>query len=396
MKKKIIIVLCSFITIYSTSSIAQIKASLTVSEPKEVVTQSSSSCPFQSGVITSVSIPNQQSLKIGILLSDPAPAGGAQFRVSMDDPSIAAAGDKDQGFFPILTVPSGAQQSINKAEIFGRKVGSTQLVYTSLTSGVSNAILPVAVWDINEKDNAFLDTNPEPRGGIFGFFEVSHCRASDDSGDISTDINVLSKCGKPVKGVATDGISKLLMRINSGLSGTACYEIISSSSFNQGVINPAVTSTSPVMGLNQAFSFYTAPDEIDSTKEFSEVEVEFSFTPEVGFGNTSRKQAKFKLVRPPVLLVHGIWSDQNAWDESFYKNDKFITHRADYGSSNADNFSKNFPKIQEFVKKSIKNLKDKSYAVTKTDVVSHSMGGILSRLYIQSDKFNRPNNFNKG
>lgn len=67
-----------------------------------------SSCPNQTGVLTSISVPVSYPLELAVISeTGPAPAGGATFQLSSEDPSIVAAGDPKQSFLPEVTIPEG-------------------------------------------------------------------------------------------------------------------------------------------------------------------------------------------------------------------------------------------------------------------------------------------------
>ena len=268
-------------------------------------------CPDRGGLLDSISVPVGQPLNLSVLLGAPAPKGGATFQLSSNDPSIVAAGDKRQAFLPRVFVPEGQTVS-NEFTIFGIKIGGTRLRLIALTPGFGSASFPLGAWDVNRGgDERFIDANSA----------LKTCRASDASNDISTDPNRLSQCGAPVKGIASDALSQLLLRSVSGLPGTMCYEITSSSAFDQGRIQTPLLTTQRVGTLDYGFSFYKAPEFFGDTSDFRTLEVEFTFTPSIGNGNTTRFRARTKIVRPPVVLVHGVWSKAGAWSGDYTKKD---------------------------------------------------------------------------
>jgi hypothetical protein len=61
----------------------------------------------------------------------------------------------------------------------------------------------------------------------------------------------------------------------------------------------------PVSGLNCGFSYSTPPAFSGFGAGTRGVEVEFSFTPNVGNGNTWHLRATFQVLRPPLVRVHG-------------------------------------------------------------------------------------------
>ena len=348
-------------------------------------------CPDRGGLLDSISVPVGQPLNLVVQLGSPAPRGGATFQLGSDDPSIVAAGDRRQGFLPRVFVPEGQILS-NAFTIFGIKVGGTRLRLTALTAGFGSNSFPLGAWDLNKGgEERFVDANAAS----------STCRANAGSPDLSSDANRLSQCGVPVKGIAADGVSRLLLRGVSGLPGTMCYEITSPVPTPNGVgggeIATPVRVTQQVGSLNYGFSFYKAPDAFDDTANFREVEVEATFTPSLGNGNTTRFRAKTKIVRPPVVLIHGIWSSRSAWGGDYVKDNPFrTTFTADYEATNGARYANNSPRVQGFIADGLKAARDKGFAVTQADVLGHSMGGILTRLHIGSGNFKRPDNFGQG
>lgn len=346
-------------------------------------------CPDQGGLLDSISVPVGQPLDLAVQIGSPAPKGGVSFQTSSANPAFVAAGDVRQGFLPVVTIPEGEFVS-NTFTIFGISVGQTQLVLTSLTSGFFGGAFPLGAWDVNRSgagsDQKFLDANDSNQP----------CR---DSGASTTTSNpsLQATCGNTVKGVAADGVNPLLLRTVSGLAGTACFEIVSSTSLDQGTIQTPLTVTQPVNSLNYGFSYYTPPAFYGDSSQSRTITVEFSFTPNIGNGNTSKVQAKTTIVRPPVMLLHGLWSDGGSWSKDYLRNDAtHTTYAGDYKGTNGSSFSTNQTKVQGFINQVLTQFRRKGYAATQADVIGHSMGGILTRLYAGSPNFQRPDNLGKG
>jgi pimeloyl-ACP methyl ester carboxylesterase len=363
---------------------------LPVSSPNQRVL-AGATCPNQGGILNSVSVPVSKPLELAVVSFQPAPKGGATFELSSADPSIVAAGDPRQSFLPQVTIPEGQTQS-NPFFVFGIKVGATTLDAKALTPGFIGFSDPLGAWDINPGDDPtatkFLDANPP----------TNTCR-TPNTANLSTDPNVLSTCGMPVQGAVTDNVTKLLMRMVSGLPGTACYKITSTGPPDQGMVSTDVTGTQSVGSNNDAFSFYTVPDGFDAMSDSRMVQVQFTFTPNIGNGNTTMFTAPLTLVRPPVALIHGIWSDRKAWSGDFWNRkptSSYFTFAADYGPTHDASFTTNATMVKDFVSNAVQQAQAGGYAVTQADVVAHSMGGILTRLYAASKDFMRDDNYQKG
>ena len=96
-----------------------------------------------------------------------------------------------------------------------------------------------------------------------------------------------------------------------------------------------------------------------------------------------------KFVLPPVLMMHGIWSDGHTWDElknyfqtnGLYRYKPFEILTPSYPSDMSFEVNRTF--VGGYIDELIKNCGQNRLSAGKVDVVGHSMGGILSRLYIQ-------------
>lgn len=101
------------------------------------------------------------------------------------------------------------------------------------------------------------------------------------------------------------------------------------------------------------------------------------------------------LYRTPVVLVHGLLSSASAFEimEDFLLDEWFFAHpelvySMDYSSTNASAFSVNSSIYATKLYDYITHLIDIcDYSVGAVDIVCHSMGGILSRLYLQKTDY---------
>ena len=288
----------------------------------------------------------------------------------------------------MVTIPAG-QTISNAFALFGVSVGSTALDIIPLSGGFVPSSFPAGAWDVNTSGaaNKFVDANPPS----------ATCRAGGTA-NISQDPSVLATCGTPVTGAASDGATQLLMRTLAGLQGTACYEITSTSSFDQGTVaTPLASTQAGANNLNYAFSLYKVPADYADTSNSRTVTVTFTYTPSIGNGNTTSFTADLTVLRPPVVLVHGLWSKPSAWGSSFVRNDStHTTVTANYKSTNASHFAVNIPFVQQSIQNALQQFRATQNAVTQVDVIGHSMGGILSRLYSNSSQNTRVDNYNLG
>jgi pimeloyl-ACP methyl ester carboxylesterase len=343
-------------------------------------------CPNTGGLLDSISVPVNQSIAPAVQISGPLDHD-VSFRLSAQNPAYVAAGDKVQGFLPIVTVPAG-QVASNTFDLFGISVGATALNIVPLSSGFVTTSYPAGAWDVNKSGGSskFVDANPPS----------ATCRTAG-SPSLSTGADVLTRCGTTVDGVAADGVTKLLMRTLAGLPGTACYELTSTSTLEQGTVETPLATTQAVGDLNYAFSLLRAPSAYGDDSGSRKVTVTFTFTPSIGNANTTTISADLTVLRPPRVLMHGLWSKPAAWDDSFVRNDAtHTTVKGDYKATNASHFATNVPKVKQALDNARKQFRAGRNAATQVDVVGHSMGGILTRLYANSSDNLRPDNYNLG
>lgn len=105
----------------------------------------------------------------------------------------------------------------------------------------------------------------------------------------------------------------------------------------------------------------------------------------------------WKILRAPVVFVHGIWSGPDAWTSIIARMDGAtdppgrwpvaIMDTVNYFQTNAAPFATNYPKVGSTINALLTRLRQHGISAGRVDVVGHSMGGILARLYIQSPEY---------
>ena len=94
---------------------------------------------------------------------------------------------------------------------------------------------------------------------------------------------------------------------------------------------------------------------------------------------------QFFLVKPPVVLLHGLWSGPETWDELIPKLEEhgYDRHHNIIAQpySKAASFAKNSEEVNTRVQEAFTAVRGEGYVAKKADVVGHSMGGVLAKLY---------------
>ncbi len=152
----------------------------------------------------------------------------------------------------------------------------------------------------------------------------------------------------------------------------------------------------------QAFAIYRVPPEFNRPgDEGDEVLGERFFNFRIVYtpagGSPRETRVSFKLVRPPVVLIHGLWSDAGTWSFPLVTDSRFSIERADYRGRHADRFAANAGVVSRSIQAAVYRLREeKNVAATQADVIGHSMGGLLSRIRVNDATYKSNENFFSG
>lgn len=148
-------------------------------------------------------------------------------------------------------------------------------------------------------------------------------------------------------------------------------------------------SSLPPSSSNVITISYNHPQYIESETNGNYIHIELV---EIATGDV-KETIPLALYNPPVLLVHGLGANGEAFKElqeylqsEFYYPEE-LTFSVDYKSTNDEEFFVNEPVIPKHTDGIIKEAIINHYSVGEVDIVAHSMGGILSRIYLQSNYY---------
>ena len=243
-----------------------------------------------------------------------------------------------------------------------------------------------------------------------------------DGPEVTTDPVLLATIpGQATGGLAADGVTRLLVRVDVSSPGTVDFVVRGTSSSDVSGVGwlaaPGATSgtadyTAPVVALaggrHVAFAVLHAPREFtESTTQSPDdnyhlATVSATFHPAGGGGATSASR-ELAVVRPPVVLMHGLWSSAvGAWANSswpLFYDSRFYWVPGDYCRTNDRRFESNVVEAWHWTRTALERFrKDNGVAATQVDYIGHSMGGILGRMYaanVHGDYF-RDNNYGAG
>lgn len=144
-------------------------------------------------------------------------------------------------------------------------------------------------------------------------------------------------------------------------------------------------------GTNHVYFEYTHPTDLPPAGEkYREVRIALQDFSTVNNAYSTVSVMVIWVHRLPVAMVHGLWADKTSFGAmeeelrgSEYYPDMLIS--ADYKPTNASPFSLNMNVVPSNLDMLITNCHESHLAAGKVNLVVHSMGGVLSRLYLQGN-----------
>lgn len=241
--------------------------------------------------------------------------------------------------------------------------------------------------------------------------------------------------------VAADGTARLLMafRTGDGCSGTTClvkgHDVLQWTIVTPG--DPDFAGRLISLDGNQSGTSVTDGIDVDCTNiaictsesatiHWAIYEAPKNYGPEGGYPSRTVDiriedlrgycvEGAIQIRRPPVVLVHGIWSSPAIWEESGFSSaltGKFpgLIQNPVSVLDPGGRFKANASQLRRDVAQAIATMRNATVpgpaecpeweqngtAVAQTDLIGHSMGGDLSRLVAVDPKSKKPSNFMKG
>lgn len=234
---------------------------------------------------------------------------------------------------------------------------------------------------------------------------------------MSDNKNNLSTGGEERIGATADGASMLLIRCQFfGLDAPpkGNIELSISGQGTIGYLSPGVGEPIPTYsGSNTiniqwvkttagifGFALYTPPlnygYELANNKPFM-LRAVYNFP---GTDKPYEKEINLELLKPPVALIHGMWSNKETWGPAFinYKG-QFETFLIDYEKLAARNFFDLGHVVKNGVREIVHSYRLRRIAATRVSAICHSMGGLITRQFFTDKKgadYFRKDNFGQG
>jgi pimeloyl-ACP methyl ester carboxylesterase len=245
----------------------------------------------------------------------------------------------------------------------------------------------------------------------------------DIDGKLINDINLAANLTTHRSGTIADGISKLILIVESKSSLQFSIKDTSPDNTTNGTLS---SLKQPSKDDNKSSS--TAKDSPDNISNGKSV-VAAVYTPPESFNqvmgsyrtinvnvsdpNNSAStlfEIPIQLYRPPIVLVHGLWmNSDNAWVATKFADSLrcygFHYTFADYEEHNSETFDPcdnkvfgnyGIDSIRNAVHKILGEYRYFSIAASQVDLIAHSMGGLMARGFVQQPDYKGKENYMKG
>ncbi len=234
---------------------------------------------------------------------------------------------------------------------------------------------------------------------------------------MSDNKNDLSTGGEGRVGATADGASMLLIRCQFfGLEAPppGNIELSISGQGNIGYLSPGLGEPIPTYSGSDkiniqwvkttagifGFALYTPPlnygYEPANNKTFK-LRAVYNFP---GTDKPYEKEINLALLKPPVALIHGMWSNKETWGSAFINyNGQFETFFIDYEKLAAHNFFELGHVVKNGVHEIVHSYRLRRIAATRVSAICHSMGGLITRQFFADKKgtdYFRKDNFGQG
>jgi hypothetical protein len=254
-----------------------------------------------------------------------------------------------------------------------------------------------------------------------------------DGQSVTTDVDRLATKGRRVTGVAADGVARVVLRIPASAAGQSFNLTLfndqrpaapSQSTDEDGALGAigsdsitrsdiTVTSVDTSAGP-YALAIYRAPVDFPRDAGQDAALASRIVSIRVGFPNGSGGSVPLTIVRPPVVMIHGLWDDWTTWNTfaplvtgPSNVDPRFSIGRLNYNAvvgklivsstprysftqtrrarANAFGFQFNAPSVLAQLQQWVEGFKTGTnplgiaVAAVQADVIAHSMGGNIAR-----------------
>ena len=348
-------------------------------------------------VVTSTSVNSAEFFDVSDAL-----AKGTGFNLFADDPNGV---DSFLDGFPegVVLFPDAGITGYRTVNVAVERGGEVTLEFDIRDLGDGGLDSAVIVDNIDVSGIEVTDPNTEPPSLI------------SDMGSVKTDLALLATGGSPTQKVAADGVTQLVVRSQVPGPGKVRFKVDKPTSGSFAAVGGAAgeASTSILVDVKEALpgqyyaiALYTSPEDFntlgDELKPDRPIQITGDYTADDG--TVIQNTLTLLVVRPPVLLIPDMWTDNLLWESyagALFKNVLFNVERVDTSQLVAEG-GLNDPEYTKLLlgmtRQLLKKRRADSTAATQVDVVAHGTGGLLVRKFVDTGEgsYLLNENFRKG
>jgi pimeloyl-ACP methyl ester carboxylesterase len=262
--------------------------------------------------------------------------------------------------------------------------------------------------------------------------------ALQNGNQILTDVQTLATLGTPVQSIVADGAARVVLRLRATTPGQSITLNLLN---DQGQVSQSPTADGTIASIGgapgsgpvqltsvntkegpMAFAVYQPPTDFSrNTNDDGAQNRSITLKAQLGTASPIIETVPLTILRPPVVLVHGLWGTSANWDTftPFISDSRFSVTRAFYdypisgvvsasspgyssdvlskASSNALGFAFNAPIVLTEIQEAVVAFRQaNNAAAAQVDVIAHSMGGTITRTLENLAAFTGPESFGVG
>ncbi|MBC7886894.1 MAG: T9SS type A sorting domain-containing protein [Ferruginibacter sp.] len=269
-------------------------------------------------------------------------------------------------------------QGLSSNSVLGVAVGKDKTIWACTSAGINKITTgDLAVYTLKPNSSTNPNTNDDGTRRLIAIYDSKNTQSAID---------------KDTLFIAADGSSATILKWSGSDSKNLEFRIKDGNTTNNPLQHGSFLVRYLDPNTNDSIRLqYTHPTAVDVTvsNQFNGKAVRLQVVDTTLNTEKIVLDIPVKIVLPPVLLLHGIWSDENTWKDmkAYLLNNSLYSYKPheiltpSYARDREFTYNRAF--IGSYIDELIQKCGNNHFSTGKVDVVCHSMGGILTRLYLQ-------------